>query len=256
MLRFAVFASGNGSNLQAVIDAVKKGAIKAELALVFSDNRKAFALQRAATAGIKTLCLERKDYISPQSYDRDIMIYLREARVDFVVLAGYMRLLTPFFLKEYPQKVLNVHPSLLPAFKGIQAIKDTFTYGCKAAGVTIHFVDEKMDHGPIILQEGFKLTGKETLESLEARVHKVEHKIYPKAIALFAEGRLKIKGRRVKILDPSICAKAMTAGLSQDSAQQTEQTDKGGIHKPAARPAAQENVQAGDTEKKSAEDPQ
>ena len=117
----------------------------------------------------------------------------------------------------YSQEILNVHPSLLPAFKGIQAIKDTFTYGCKAAGVTVHFVDEKMDHGPIILQEGFKLTEKETLESLEARVHKVEHKLYPKAIALFAEGRLKIKGRRVKILD-----------------------------KPVSRPVAQENVPAGD----------
>src|SRR3989338_3522192 len=217
MLRFAVFASGNGSNLQAIIDAVRKGAIKAELALVFSDNRKAFALKRAETAGIKTLCLTRKDYASPQSYDRDIMICLKEAKIDFVVLAGYMRLLTPFFLKEYPQKILNVHPSLLPAFKGIQAIKDTFTYGCKAAGVTIHIVDEKMDHGPIILQEGFKISEKETLESLEARVHKVEHKLYPKAIALFAEGRLKIKGRRVKILD-----------------------------KPVSRPVAQENVPAGD----------
>lgn len=205
MLRFAVFASGNGSNLQAIIDAVNKGAIKAELSLVFSDNHKAFALKRATTAGIKTLCLERKGYISPQSYDRDIMIYLKEAKIDFVVLAGYMRLLTPFFLKEYPQKILNVHPSLLPAFKGIQAIKDTFTYGCKVAGVTVHIVDEKMDHGPIILQEGFKLTEKETLESLEARVHKVEHKLYPKAIALFAEGRLKIKGRRVRILDKPAC---------------------------------------------------
>ncbi len=227
MLRFAVFASGNGSNLQAIIDAVRKGTIKAELALVFSDNRKAFALKRAETAGIKTLCLARKDYASPQSYDRDIMIYLKEAKIDFVVLAGYMRLLTPFFLKEYPQKILNVHPSLLPAFKGVQAIKDTFTYGCKVAGVTAHIVDEKMDHGPIILQEGFKLTEKETLESLEARVHKVEHKIYPKAIAFFAEGRLKIKGRRVRILD-----------------------------KPVDRPAAPETVLTDDTEKKSAENPQ
>ncbi len=226
MLRFAVFASGNGSNLQAIIDAVKKGVIKAELALVFSDNRKAYALKRAETAGIKTLCLTRKDYATPQSYDRDIMIHLKEAKIDFVVLAGYMRLLTPFFLKEYPEKILNVHPSLLPAFKGIQAIKDTFTYGCKVAGVTVHIVDEKMDHGPIILQEGFKVTEKETLESLEARIHKVEHKIYPKAVAFFAEGRLKIKGRRVKILD-----------------------------KPAGRAETQGTAPAADTEENSAEGP-
>lgn len=223
MLRFAVFASGNGSNLQAIIDAVKSGVIRAELALVFSDKHRAFALKRAAAAGIKTLCLERKDYASPQSYDRAILIYLKEAKIDFIVLAGYMRLLTPFFIKEYPQKVLNIHPSLLPAFKGIQAIKDTFTYGAKVAGVTVHFADEKMDHGPIILQEGFKLTEKETLESLEARVHKVEHKIYPKAIALFADGRLKITGRKVKILErPSVRRGAGGVGPAEDVAVHTD----------------------------------
>ncbi|MBI5149756.1 MAG: phosphoribosylglycinamide formyltransferase [Candidatus Omnitrophica bacterium] len=214
MLRFAVFASGNGSNLQAIIDAVGKGAIKADLVLVFSDNHKAFALKRAGAARVKTLCLERKDYTSPQSYDRDILIYLKEAKVDFIVLAGYMRLLTPFFIKEYADRILNIHPSLLPAFKGIQAIKDTLTYGAKVAGVTVHFADDKMDHGPIILQQAFKVSEKETLESLEARVHKLEHKLYPKAIALFVDGRLKITGRRVKVLEKP--------------------------YKPAARPAASE----------------
>ncbi len=201
MLRFAVFVSGNGSNLQAIIDAVKRGDIQAELALVFSDRYKAYALKRAEAAGIKTLCLERKSYATPQSFERQILICLKEHRIDFIILAGYMRLLTPFFVKQYEQKILNIHPSILPAFKGVQAIKDTFTYGAKVAGVTVHFVDEKMDHGPIILQEAFKLTERETLESLEERVHAVEHKLYPKAIALFAEGRLKIKGRKVKILD-------------------------------------------------------
>ena len=201
MQRFAVFVSGNGSNLQAIIDAVKQGDIQAELALVFSDRHKAYALKRAEAAGIKTLCLERKDYATPQSFERQILIYLKEYQIDFLILAGYMRILTPFFVKQYEQKILNIHPSLLPAFKGAKAIKDTFTYGAKVAGVTVHFVDDKMDHGPIILQEAFKLTERETLESLEERVHAVEHKLYPKAIALFAEGRLKIKGRKVKILD-------------------------------------------------------
>lgn len=231
-MRFAVFASGHGSNLQAIIEAVQKGTIKAELALVFSDSRKAFALKRAEAAGIKTLCLERKDYISPQSYDRDILIYLKEAKIDFIVLAGFMRLLTPFFIKEYHQRILNIHPALLPAFKGAQAIKDTFTYGAKVAGVTVHFADEKIDHGPIILQHAFKLSDKETLESLEARIHKVEHKLYPKAITLFVEGRLKIKGRKVKILDRPACP----AG------------------RPASRPAAQETPLTEDSEKKSFED--
>ncbi len=203
MLRFAVFASGEGTNLQAIMDAVKEGVIQAQLALVFSDRHKARALKRAEAAGIKTLCLERKDYATPQSYDRDILIYLKQMEIDFIVLAGYMRLMTPFFVKQYKDKILNIHPSLLPAFKGTQAIKDTFTYGCKAAGVTVHFADEKMDHGPIILQEAFKVSEKDTLESLEERVHAVEHKLYPKAVSLFVEGRLKIQGRKVHILEKS-----------------------------------------------------
>jgi len=201
MKKFAVFVSGNGTNLQAIIDAVKCGDIKAELALVFSDRRKAYALERAKAAGIKTLCLVRKDYATPQSYERDIVIQLKEEGVDFVILAGFMKVLSSFFIKTYPNHIINVHPSLLPAFKGARGIKDSFTYGAKVAGVTIHFVDDKMDHGPIILQDSFKVSEKETLESLEARIHKMEHKIFPKAIALFAEGRLKVTGRQVKVLD-------------------------------------------------------
>jgi phosphoribosylglycinamide formyltransferase 1 len=199
--KFAVFASGKGSNLQAIIEAVKSDDIKADLSLVFSNNRKALALERAKEAGIKTLFLDRKDYATPQSYERDIVIYLRDEGIDFVVLAGYMRILSSYFIKEFPNKIINVHPSLLPAFKGANGIKDTFTYGTKVGGVTIHVVDDKMDHGPIILQEAVKISEKETLASFEEKIHAVEHKIYPKAIALFAEGRLKIKGRRVEILE-------------------------------------------------------
>lgn len=201
MLKFAVFASGNGSNLQAIIDAVKAGEINAELALVFCDRRKAYALTRAKDAGIPTLILERKDYATPQSFERDMVIHLKEVGIDFIVLAGYMKVFSPFFIKTYPNLILNVHPSLLPAFKGARGIKDTFTYGAKVAGVTIHFVDDKMDHGPIIIQEAFRVSERETLESLEERIHQTEHKIYPRAIALYVDGRLKISGRRVKILD-------------------------------------------------------
>ncbi|MBU0469646.1 MAG: phosphoribosylglycinamide formyltransferase [Candidatus Omnitrophica bacterium] len=202
MQRFAVFVSGDGSNLQAIIEAVKQKKIKAELALVFSNNRKAYALKRAEEAGIKTLCMVRKDYATPQSYDRDIVIHLKEANIDFVVLAGYMKLLSAFFVKEFPNKILNVHPSILPAFRGKQAIKDAFTYGAKVTGVTIHFVDAKMDHGPIIMQEGFKIPPNDTLETLEARVHTLEHSMFPKAIQMYADDRLKVgKGRKVKILE-------------------------------------------------------
>lgn len=198
-MKFAVFVSGNGSNLQAIINAVKAHKIKAELALVFSNKRKAYALKRAEEAEIKTLCLERKDYATPQSFERDIVIHLKEEGIDFIVLAGYMKILSPFFIKKYPKKILNVHPSLLPAFKGAHAIKDTYTYGAKITGVTIHFVDEKMDHGPIIMQEGFKIKEGMSLELIEKHIHAVEHKIYPKAIALFVEDRLSIRGRQVHV---------------------------------------------------------
>ncbi len=201
MSKFAVFASGNGSNLQAIIDAVKAGEINAELALVFCDRRKAFALKRAKDAGIPTLVLIRKDYATPQSYERDIVIHLKEMDIDFIVLAGYMKIFSPFLVRTYPNQILNIHPALLPAFKGARGIKDTFTYGAKVAGVTIHFVDDKMDHGPIIIQEAFRVSERETLESLEERIHQVEHKIYPRVIAMYVDGRLKVTGRRVKILE-------------------------------------------------------
>ena len=200
-MKFAVFVSGNGSNLQAIIDAVKAGEIKAELAVVVSNVRKAYALERAQAASIKTFVLDPKDYASPQSYDRELVNYLKNEKIDFVALAGFMRILTPFFIKAFDRKILNVHPSLLPAFKGAHGIKDAFTYGVKETGVTIHIVNEKLDSGPIILQEAFKISEKDTLESLEEKIHKLEHSLYPKAIALFVDGRLKIGTRKVQILE-------------------------------------------------------
>ena len=198
-MRFAVFVSGMGGNLQAIIDAVKENKITAELALVFSNKRSAYALKRAESAGLKTLFLDETKYTNKQSFERDIVISLKEENIDFIVLAGYMRILSSFFIKAYPRKIMNIHPSLLPSFKGVSAIKDTFTYGAKVAGVTVHFVDEKMDHGPIILQEGFKIPEGESLEKLEEKIHRVEHKLYPQAIQLFVEERLKIQGRKVGV---------------------------------------------------------
>lgn len=198
-MKFAVFISGNGSNLQAIIDAVKAGEIKAELALVISSNAKAYGLKRAETAGIPTKVFDPKSYTNRQSVDRDIVIELRERKIDFVVLAGYMRLLTPYFVKQFPHKILNVHPSLLPAFKGAEGIKDAFTYGVKQTGVTVHFVNEKMDAGPIIAQDTVKINDSDTLETLTEKIHRVEHRLYPKAIALLAADRLKVTGRRVEI---------------------------------------------------------
>ena len=199
-MNFAVFASGNGSNLQAIIQAVQKGEIKANLSLVFSNNPKAFALERAERAGIKTLVLNPDEYMNRQSYDREIIVHLKEEKIDFIVLAGYMLLLSPFFIKKYHHKIINIHPSLLPAFKGTHAIKDAFLYGAKVTGVTIHFVDEKLDHGPIIMQEALRIKETDTLEILEQKIHSVEHRLYPKAIDLFAQGKLKAEGRKVLLV--------------------------------------------------------
>ncbi len=201
MQKFAVFISGNGTNLQAIIDSHKKGEIKADLALIISSSEKAFGLKRAEKGGIKSLVFNPANYTNRQSVDRDIVIALKENKIDFIVLAGYMRLLTPYFIKEYPNKIINVHPSLLPSFKGADGIKDAFTYGCKQTGVTVHFVNEKMDNGPIIMQDTVKINEGDTLEVLEEKIHRVEHRIYPQAVALFADNRLKVKGRCVTILD-------------------------------------------------------
>ncbi len=197
--KFAVFASGKGSNLQAIIDAVKAGLIKADLALVFSDKSKAYALERAQAAGIPTLHLDIKAYVDKPSFERDIVMKLKEHKIDFIVLAGYMKLFTGYFIHEYPNKILNVHPSMLPLYKGMESIKEVFTDKAKSTGVTIHFVDEKMDHGPIILQEAVPIEANDTLEMLETKIHAVEHKIYPRAIALFAEDKVKVQGGKVEI---------------------------------------------------------
>ena len=199
--KFAVFISGNGSNLQAIIDSHKKGEIKAELALVISSSEKAFGLKRAEKAGVKSMVFNPANYTNRQSVDRDIVIALKEHKIDFIVLAGYMRLLTPYFIKNFPNKIINVHPSLLPAFKGASGIKDAFTYGVKQTGVTVHFVNDKMDAGPIIMQDTVKINEEDTLETLEEKIHRVEHRLYPQVVALLADHRLKVKGRQVSIVE-------------------------------------------------------
>lgn len=198
-MRFAVLASGNGSNLQAIIQAVKKGSIKAQLAVVVSDNPKAFALKRALAAGIATSVAEPKNFKTREAFDKAILKELKDFSIDFVVLAGYMRILSPLFVRAYKNKILNIHPALLPAFKGAHAIRDAFDYGVKVTGVTVHLVDEKVDNGPIIFQEPVKVQPKDSLKTLEERIHKVEHKLYPKAIALLIQKTLSMQGRKIKL---------------------------------------------------------
>lgn len=199
-MNIAVLCSGSGTNLQAIIDSVKGGYIPAKIALVISDIKDAYALTRAKNAGIETLVLDKKDFKSREDFDREIIKNLKKKNVGLVVLAGFMRLLSDHFIKEYKNKIVNVHPALLPSFKGTHGIKDALDYGVKITGVTVHFVDEKLDNGPIILQAAVEIKTGDTEESLLERVHKEEHRIYPEAIKLFAEGKLKIEGRKVRVI--------------------------------------------------------
>lgn len=198
-MNIAVLCSGNGSNLQAIIDKVKSGYIPAKIALVVSDKKDAFALERAKKAQIETLVLNSKDFRSREDFDKEIIRQLKEKQVGLVVLAGFMRLLSGHFIKEYRNKIINIHPALLPCFKGTHGVKDALNYGVKVTGPTVHFVDEKLDNGPIILQATVAIKDDDTASSLLERVHKEEHRIYPEAIKLFVEGKLKIEGRRVRV---------------------------------------------------------
>lgn len=202
MKKFAVFVSGEGTNLRAIHEAVNKGEITSKLAMVFSNKPRSGGLKYAEEVGLETLHLNPKDYTNPQSFERDVVIHLKQANIDFIVTAGYMVIFTPYFIKEFTNRIINIHPSLLPSFKGANGIKDAFTYGVKQTGVTVHYVNEKMDNGPIILQETVKVANDETLESLTEKIHKIEYKIFKQAIALHEKGCLKvISARRVEITE-------------------------------------------------------
>ncbi len=199
-MNIAIFASGSGTNLQAIIDAKERNEIKGEIALVVSDVPTCLALERAKKAGIKRLVVERKGFKSKSDFEKEIMRNLKKENIGLIALAGYMRILSADFIKSYENKILNIHPALLPSFKGAHGIKDAFEYGVKITGLTVHFVTADMDAGPIILQSAVKVTEDDTEETLAQAIHKEEHKIYPRAIQLFIEGRLKIEGRRVRII--------------------------------------------------------
>lgn len=198
-MNIAVLCSGSGTNLQAIIDKVKSGYIPATVALVISDRKDAFALVRAEKCGIATLFVDPKLFKSREAFDKEVVRNLKKSGVGLVVLAGFMRLLSPYFIKEYKHKILNIHPALLPSFKGTHGIKDALEHGVKVTGPTVHFVDEELDHGPIILQRAVEVREGDTESSLLERVHAEEHKIYPEAVKLFVEGRLKIEGQKVKV---------------------------------------------------------
>src|SRR3989338_4520518 len=198
-MNFAVFCSGQGTNLQAIIDAAKKNRIKAKLALVVCDNPRAYALKRARRAGIEAAIVDPKRFPAREKLEAEIIRNLDKKGIRLIALAGFMRVLSDRFVSKYRNRILNIHPALLPSFKGAHAIRDTLRCGVKVTGPTVHFVTEDVDSGPIILQEACGIKEDDNEKSLLARVHKLEHSIYPKAIDLFARGNLRVAGRRVII---------------------------------------------------------
>jgi len=199
MINIGVLASGRGTNLQAIIEAIKEGKIEGRISIVISDNQDAFALKRAEQHNIETEYVNFKSFKNREDYDKKIMEYLKEKDVDLVVLAGYMRILSSYFIKMYKNRIMNIHPALLPSFPGLYAQRQAVEHGVKVSGCTVHFVDEGVDSGLIILQRAVEVSDDDTEESLAGKILKEEHQIYPRAIQLFSEGRLIIKGRRVFI---------------------------------------------------------
>lgn len=199
MLKLGVLASGRGSNLQAIITACEKEEIPAQVAVVISDKPGAYALERARQAGIPGYALEPKTFDSKAAYEQAIVKLLNEADVGLICLAGYMRLVGETLLQAFPCKIMNIHPALLPSFPGLNGQRDALNYGVKISGCTVHFVDEGMDTGPIILQAAVPVLDDDTEETLSARILQQEHRLYPQAVKLFAEGTLEIVGRRVLI---------------------------------------------------------
>lgn len=205
-LRLGVLVSGGGSNLQSIIDNIKLGKLDAEIAVVISSNEKAYALTRAKENNIPNFTISQKDYPNERIYEKELIKILKKYNIDLVVLAGFLKVLSPYFVKTFKNKIMNIHPSLIPAFcgdgyYGRKVHKAVIDYGVKVTGVTVHFVDEGTDTGPIILQKAIEVKDDDTPDSLAARVLEEEHKLYPKAIKLYAEGKLLIDGRRVLIMD-------------------------------------------------------
>jgi phosphoribosylglycinamide formyltransferase-1 len=196
-MTLGILISGRGSNLQAIIDAIAAGRLAARIAVVISNKPDAFGLERSARAGIQTLVMPHKGYADRADYDRALAEALKARGVELVCLAGFMRLLGPAFLDQFPNAVLNIHPSLLPAFPGVDAQRQAYEHGVKVAGATVHLVTPELDAGPIVAQEAIPVLGDDTAETLAVRILEVEHRLYPAAIAVLAGGGWRIEGRRV-----------------------------------------------------------
>jgi phosphoribosylglycinamide formyltransferase-1 len=196
--RIAVLASGAGTNLQALLDDPHVGP---SIVLVLSDRPQAGALERARSRAVKAVVLEPSHYASREAHDRALRELLQDEAIEFLALAGYMRIVGPATIGAFRDRILNVHPALLPGFPGARAVRDALDWGTTLTGCTVHLVDEEVDHGPIVFQESVPIHPDDDEASLRARIQAVEHRLYPRALRLLAEGRLKVEGRRVHILE-------------------------------------------------------
>ena len=192
-IKLGVLLSGSGTNLQAIIDRIAEGTLDATIELVISSRPSAYGLKRAEAAGIQTMTMSKEIYADPIVADEVIATMLKKADVDYVIMAGYMRMVHEPILLTFPNRVVNLHPALLPSFKGAHAIQDAYDYGVKVTGVTVHFADDKYDCGPIIAQQALAIEEGWTVDELEEHIHQIEHVLYPDTIQLLAEGRVSVR---------------------------------------------------------------
>ena len=200
-LALGVLLSGSGTNLQAIIDAIERGELPARIRLVISNRADAYGLVHARNHKLSTAVVPHTDFPSREDFDRRMVELLKQHGVELVVLAGFTRLLSSAFVRAFPQRILNIHPALLPAFPGLHAQRQAIEHGVRISGATVHLVDEEMDHGPIIMQAAVPVYASDTEARLRERILRQEHRIYPAAIKLFAEGRVRVDGRTVRLCD-------------------------------------------------------
>lgn len=199
LLKLGVLISGNGSNLQSIIDHIEKGSLQAVIKIVISNNPDAYGLSRAKKHGIPFVVLKNGNFKNKEDFDAELVKVLKDNGVELVILAGFMRIISPDFIKAFSGKIMNIHPALLPSFPGLHGQRQAVEYGVKFSGCTVHFVNEGVDTGPIIIQSAVPVLDDDTEDTLAARILKEEHRIYPQAIQLFADDKLEIKGRKVRI---------------------------------------------------------
>lgn len=198
-IALGLLLSGSGSNAQAIMDRVREGALDADICLVVANNPSAYGLERARAAGVPTACVRHEDFSSREAFDQELLRLLAAAGVEYVALAGFMRILTPLFVRAFSGRLLNIHPALLPACPGVRAQLQQVEHGVRLAGCTVHFVDEEMDHGPVIIQAAVPAHADDDEASLAGRILEMEHRIYPQALQWLASGRIRLSGRQVVV---------------------------------------------------------